>query len=72
MIAVRWIQVLLAPQDTPPPLTFAAALEALYASHYTGRVILDFQDGRPRGLELPNPARLRLVTGPTVLDCSHT
>lgn len=44
----------------PAPMTFQSALEALYASRFTGRVYLDFGEGRPAMLTLPNPLHVRL------------
>jgi hypothetical protein len=74
-VIVAWMQAVITKTDTAaivvPALTFAEALESLYASAFTGRVILDFQQGVPRRLEIPNPVRLRLIDPETVLDSSH-
>jgi hypothetical protein len=64
-VIVAWMQAVITESDAAavvvPALTFADALESLYASHFTGRVILDFQQGVPRRLEMPNPVRVRLI-----------
>lgn len=41
-------------------MTFQTALDALYTSRFTGRVYLDFGQGVPTALSLPNPVQVRL------------
>lgn len=43
-----------------PTMTFQGALDALYTSRFTGRVYLDFGQGVPKALSLPNPVQVRL------------
>lgn len=43
-----------------PRTTFAEALEALYTSRFTGRVYLDFAEGVPKALAIPNPIGVQL------------
>lgn len=44
-----------------PTLTFPEALMVLHESGYTGPVLVQFHEGRPRVVEVPNPVRVKVI-----------
>lgn len=46
--------------ETRPSASFAELLEALYQAGFTGRVYVDFGQGVPTHVSLPNPIGVKI------------
>ncbi len=44
--------------------TLLDALTTLFQQKFTGRIWVDFAEGRPKGISVPNPVSIKLVDSP--------